>query len=51
MKLGIIGATCWLGQARGLPEPVASAAVESVICGSAGFLAGKMGELKMLLTT
>ena len=37
--------------ARGLPEAVARAAVEAVICGSAGFLAGKMGELDALLTT
>ena len=51
MKLGIIGATGWLGQARDLPEPVASAAIEPVICGSAGFFVGKMGELDTLLTT
>jgi pyrroline-5-carboxylate reductase len=51
MKLFIVGATGWSCQARDLPEPVASAAVEPVICGSVGFLAGKMGELDMLLTT
>ena len=51
MKLGIIGATGWLCHARDLHEPVASAAVEPGICGSAGFLAGKMGELDTLLTT
>jgi len=51
MKLGIIGATGWLGQAWDLPAPVASAAVEPVICGSAMFFAGKMGELDTLLTT
>jgi pyrroline-5-carboxylate reductase len=37
--------------ARGLPEAVAMAAVEAVICGSAPFLAGKMGELDALLDT
>lgn len=37
--------------ARGLPEAVAKAAVEAVICGSAPFLAGKMGELDALLDT
>ena len=36
---------------RGLPERVAMAAVEAVICGSAPFLAGKMGELDALLDT
>ena len=37
--------------ARGVPEAVAKAAVEAVICGSAPFLAGKMGELDALLNT
>lgn len=37
--------------ARGLPERVAMAAVESVVCGSAPFFAGKMGELEALLNT
>jgi pyrroline-5-carboxylate reductase len=37
--------------ARGLPEAVAMAAVEAVVCGSAPFLAGKMGELDVLLNT
>lgn len=35
--------------ARGLPEAVARDAVEAVICGSAPFLEGKMGELTAIL--
>jgi pyrroline-5-carboxylate reductase len=34
---------------RGLPEGVARAAVEAVICGSASFLEGKMGEVGAIL--
>lgn len=37
--------------ARGLPEAVAEAAVEAVICGSAPFLEGKMGQLDAILDT
>jgi len=37
--------------ARGLPKRVAMAAVEAVVCGSAPFLAGKMGMLDDLLNT
>ncbi len=36
---------------RGLPEQVAHAAVEAVICGSAPFLEGRMGELGAILDT
>ncbi len=35
--------------ARGLPEAVARAAVEAVVCGSAPFLEGKMGEVGAIL--
>ena len=37
--------------ARGVPETVARRAVEAVICGSAPFLAGRMGELPAILDT
>jgi pyrroline-5-carboxylate reductase len=35
--------------ARGLPEAVAQRAVEAVVCGSAPFLAGRMGDLPAIL--
>ena len=37
--------------ARGLPEAVAMRAVEAVVCGSAPFLEGRMGELDTILET
>ncbi len=37
--------------ARGLPEAVARRAVEAVICGSSGLLAGQMGGVQDLLDT